>query len=111
MAALRLPHLAYYSISQNYFIVFWLQELILRAAFNFQLSKALLTFDTFEGAILLRATIESRAAPRSQQKHRDSTKVENTYNTCVADFVIFLFSPLPFLLPGDSWRKDNMKKY
>ena len=28
----------------------------LRAAFNFQLSKALLTFDTFEGAILLRAT-------------------------------------------------------
>ena len=55
MAALHLPQ-AYYNISQNYFIVFWLQELILRAAFNFQLFKALLTFDTFEGAILLRAT-------------------------------------------------------
>lgn len=47
MAALRLPQ-AYYNISQNYFIVFWWQELILRAAFNFQLFKALLTFDTFQ---------------------------------------------------------------
>ena len=56
MAALRLPQ-ACYNISQNYFIVFWLQELILRAAFNFQLSKALLTF---EAAILLRAKWKQR---------------------------------------------------
>ena len=82
MAALRLPHLAYYSISQNYFIVFWLQELILRAAFNFQLSKALLTFDTFEGAILLRATWKQSRASVAAKTSRFHKSREHLQYLC-----------------------------